>query len=161
LNRDGEQKEMSVSKPGHENRLNQKSRRASGNSEDHSLVFFAKSAGSSLRSLGCASTSRMMSSRSFCQVVPEALMPEAQFRRGPGCEHCNNTGFSSRLPVTELLAVTEPFREAVLKRQQTSALEQVAIQQGMRTLWQKGLQRAVTGETTLEEIIRVVAADMI
>ena len=95
------------------------------------------------------------------KVVPEALMPEAQFRKGPGCEHCNNTGFSSRLPVTELLAVTEPFREAVLKRQQTSALEEVAIQQGMRTLWQNGLQRAVTGETTLEEIIRVVAADLL
>jgi general secretion pathway protein E len=60
-----------------------------------------------------------------------------------------------------LLGVTEPFREAVLKRQRTSALEQVAIEQGMRTLWQNGLQRAVTGETTLEEIIRVVAADML
>jgi general secretion pathway protein E len=65
------------------------------------------------------------------------------------------------MPVTELLAVTEPFREAVLKKLQTSALEQIAIQQGMRTLWQNGLQRAVTGETTLEEIIRVVAVDMI
>jgi type IV pilus assembly protein PilB len=95
------------------------------------------------------------------KVVPEALMTEAQLRKGPGCEHCNHTGFSGRLPVTELLAVTEPFREAVLKRQQTSALEQVAIQQGMRTLWQNGLQRAVTGETTLEEIIRVVAADLL
>ncbi len=63
--------------------------------------------------------------------------------------------------MTELLAVTEPFREAVLKKLQTSALEQIAIQQGMRTLWQNGLQRAVTGETTLEEIIRVVAVDMI
>jgi general secretion pathway protein E len=65
------------------------------------------------------------------------------------------------MPVTELLAVTEPFREAVLKKMQTSALEQIAIQQGMRTLWQNGLQRAVTGQTTLEEIIRVVAVDMI
>jgi general secretion pathway protein E len=65
------------------------------------------------------------------------------------------------MPVTELLAVTEPFREAVLKKLQTSALEQIAIQQGMRTLWQNGLQRAVTGQTTLEEIIRVVAVDMI
>jgi general secretion pathway protein E len=63
--------------------------------------------------------------------------------------------------VTELLAVTEPFREAVLKKLQTSALEQIAIQEGMRTLWQNGLQRAVTGQTTLEEIIRVVAVDMI
>jgi general secretion pathway protein E len=49
----------------------------------------------------------------------------------------------------------------VLKKQQTSALEQVATKEGMRTLWQNGLQRAVTGQTTLEEIIRVVAADML
>jgi len=89
------------------------------------------------------------------------LMPEAQFRRGIGCDGCNNTGYSKRMPVTELLAVTEPFREAVLKKMQTSALEQIATQGGMRTLWQNGLQRAVTGQTTLEEIIRVVAVDMI
>jgi type IV pilus assembly protein PilB len=95
------------------------------------------------------------------KVVPEELMPEAQFRRGMGCEHCYHTGFAGRLPVTELLAVTEPFREAVLKKMQTSALEQIAIQQGMRTLWQNGLQRVVSGETTLEEIIRVVAADLL
>ena len=95
------------------------------------------------------------------KIVPEELMPEAQFRRGAGCDQCNHTGYANRMPVTELLAVTEPFREAVLKKLQTSALEQIAIQQGMRTLWQNGLQRAVTGQTTLEEIIRVVAVDMI
>ena len=95
------------------------------------------------------------------KIVPEELMPEAQFRRGAGCDQCNHTGYSSRMPVTELLAVTEPFREAVLKKLQTSALEQIAIQEGMHTLWQNGLQRAVTGQTTLEEIIRVVAVDMI
>jgi len=95
------------------------------------------------------------------KIVPEELMPEAQFRRGAGCDQCNHTGYANRMPVTELLAVTEPFREAVLKKLQTSALEQIAIQEGMRTLWQNGLQRAVTGETTLEEIIRVVAVDMI
>jgi type II secretory ATPase GspE/PulE/Tfp pilus assembly ATPase PilB-like protein len=95
------------------------------------------------------------------KIVPEALLPEAQFRQGAGCDQCNHTGYAKRMPVTELLAVTEPFREAVLKKLQTSALEQIAIQEGMRTLWQNGLQRAVTGQTTLEEIIRVVAVDMI
>jgi type II secretory ATPase GspE/PulE/Tfp pilus assembly ATPase PilB-like protein len=95
------------------------------------------------------------------KIVQEALLPEAQFRRGAGCDQCNHTGYAKRMPVTELLAVTEPFREAVLKKLQTSALEQIAIQEGMRTLWQNGLQRAVTGQTTLEEIIRVVAVDMI
>jgi type II secretory ATPase GspE/PulE/Tfp pilus assembly ATPase PilB-like protein len=95
------------------------------------------------------------------KVVPEAFLAQAQFRHGPGCDQCNHTGYSGRLPVTELLTVTEPFREAVLKKMQTSALEEIAIQQGMRTLWQNGLYRAITGETTIEETIRVLAADMI
>src|SRR2546427_5815758 len=44
------------------------------------------------------------------RVVPEALLTEAQFRRGTGCDQCNQTGFSGRLPVSELLVVDEPFR---------------------------------------------------
>jgi type II secretory ATPase GspE/PulE/Tfp pilus assembly ATPase PilB-like protein len=95
------------------------------------------------------------------KMVPEEFLAQAQFRHGVGCEHCNHTGYSGRLPVTELLSVTEPFREAVLKKQQTSALEEIAIQEGMRTLWQNGLYRAITGETTIEETIRVLAADMV
>jgi len=95
------------------------------------------------------------------KVVPEALVPQAQFRRGAGCDQCNQTGYASRLPVSELLVVNEPFREAVLKKLPTSALEDIAIQQGMRTLWQNGLTRAAAGQTTLEDIIRVLAADMV
>jgi type II secretory ATPase GspE/PulE/Tfp pilus assembly ATPase PilB-like protein len=95
------------------------------------------------------------------QVVPEALLPQAQFRRGAGCDQCNHTGYAGRMPVSELLVVDEPFREAVLKKMSTSALEEIAIQQGMRTLWQNGLYRAITGQTTLEEVIRAVAADLL
>jgi len=95
------------------------------------------------------------------KVVPEELIGQAQFLRGVGCEQCNQTGYSGRLPVSELLVVNEPFREAVLKKLPTSALEDIAIQQGMRTLWQNGLYRAITGQTSLDETIRVVAADMV
>jgi type II secretory ATPase GspE/PulE/Tfp pilus assembly ATPase PilB-like protein len=95
------------------------------------------------------------------KLVPEALISQAQFRRGTGCDQCNQTGYSGRLPVSELLVVDEPFREALLKKLPTSGLEQTAIQAGMRTLWQNGLQRALQGQTTLEEIIRVLAVDMV
>jgi type II secretory ATPase GspE/PulE/Tfp pilus assembly ATPase PilB-like protein len=95
------------------------------------------------------------------KLVPDSVMPGAQFRRGAGCAQCNQTSYSGRLPVSELLVVGEPFREAVLKKMPTSALEEIATQQGMRTLWQNGLQRALSGQTTLEEIIRVLAADMV
>jgi type II secretory ATPase GspE/PulE/Tfp pilus assembly ATPase PilB-like protein len=95
------------------------------------------------------------------KIMPEELRSQAQFRRGAGCEKCNNTGFSGRMPVTELLVADEPFREAVLKKMSTSALEEIAIKQGMRTLLQNGLQRVVDGQTSLEEMVRVLAADMI
>jgi type II secretory ATPase GspE/PulE/Tfp pilus assembly ATPase PilB-like protein len=95
------------------------------------------------------------------KVVPESFVTEAQFRRGAGCEQCNGTGYTGRLPVSELLVTNEPFREAVLRKVPTSALEEIAIQQGMRTLWQNGLYRAIMGQTTLDEIIRVLAADMV
>jgi type II secretory ATPase GspE/PulE/Tfp pilus assembly ATPase PilB-like protein len=94
-------------------------------------------------------------------VVPEALVAQANFQRGLGCDECKRTGYLGRLPVSELLVAKEPFREAVLKKMPTSALEEIAIQQGMRTLWQNGLYRAITGQTTLEEVIRGVAADMV
>jgi type II secretory ATPase GspE/PulE/Tfp pilus assembly ATPase PilB-like protein len=97
---------------------------------------------------------------SHLKVVPEALLAEAQFRRGVGCDQCNQTGYSGRFPVSELLTATEPFREAVLKKVPTSALEEIAVKEGMRTLWQNGLNRAITGQTSLEEIIRVVAVDL-
>jgi general secretion pathway protein E len=64
------------------------------------------------------------------------------------------------MPVSELLLANEPFREAVLKKVPTSALEEIAVQHGMRTLWQNGISRALNGQTTVEEIIRVLAADM-
>jgi len=76
------------------------------------------------------------------KVLPEALLPDAQFRRGIGCDRCNQTGYAGRLPVSELLVVNEPFREAVMKKMPTSALEDIAIQQGMRNPVAK---RASTG----------------
>jgi len=95
------------------------------------------------------------------KLVPEELLAEAQFRRGVGCDHCVQTGYSGRLPVSELLVVDEPFREAVLKKVPTSALEEIAVKNGMHTLWQNGMHRAVTGQTTLDEVVRVLAAEML
>jgi type II secretory ATPase GspE/PulE/Tfp pilus assembly ATPase PilB-like protein len=95
------------------------------------------------------------------KLVPEVMLATAAFQRGAGCEQCNGTGFSGRFPVSELLVVNEPFREAVLKKVPTSALEETAVQSGMKTLWQNGLERAVTGQTTMDEIVRVLAAEMV
>jgi type II secretory ATPase GspE/PulE/Tfp pilus assembly ATPase PilB-like protein len=85
----------------------------------------------------------------------------AEFRRGGGCEQCLDTGFGGRYSVSELLTVNQIFREAVLDKVPTRTLQQVAIDSGMKTMWQRGLGRALTGMTTLEEVVRVISVDEI
>ena len=95
----------------------------------------------------------------FLKLVPLDERETAEFRRGGGCNQCLDTGFGGRYSVSELLPVNQVFREAVLDKMPTRALQQVAIDSGMRTMWQRGLGRALTGQTTLEEIVRVISVD--
>lgn len=81
------------------------------------------------------------------------------FRRGAGCHHCMDTGFSGRKSVTEMLLVDQVFRDAVMQKIPTKQLHQIAVNQGMQPMWQNGLNRALKGEAPLEEILRVIAAD--
>jgi type II secretory ATPase GspE/PulE/Tfp pilus assembly ATPase PilB-like protein len=98
---------------------------------------------------------------SLLKMIPAELIDTVQFKRGNGCGHCAGTGFLGRTAVTELLPPDEIFRDAVLQRLPTRALQNVAIQQGMETFWQDGLRRVIKGETCLEEILRVIAADQV
>ncbi len=95
------------------------------------------------------------------KLVPAELVPSARFLHGVGCQKCAGTGFIGRSAVTELLAPDEIFRDAVLQKLPTRALQNVAIQQGMQTMWQDGLSRVLNGQTTLEEILRVIAIDQL
>jgi type II secretory ATPase GspE/PulE/Tfp pilus assembly ATPase PilB-like protein len=72
-----------------------------------------------------------------------------------------NTGFQGRTALTEILVVNEIIRDSILQKLPTRSLQEIAVQQGMRTLWQIGLDRVVRGETTLEEILRMVAAELV
>src|SRR6058998_3312802 len=93
--------------------------------------------------------------------LPEEMVANTKFLRGAGCKECLNTGFKGRSAVTELLVVDEVFRDAVLQKMATRSLQQVAIEQGMQTMWQNGLRRVQAGQTTVEEILRVIATDQL
>ena len=93
------------------------------------------------------------------KLVPPEAAEVAQFRKGAGCEHCLDTGFSGRSSVTEMLVVDQVFRDAVLQKMTTKALHQIAVRQGMQTMWANGLKRVISGETPLEEILRVISVD--
>lgn len=95
----------------------------------------------------------------LANLMPADAQEVAQFRKGAGCPECVFTGFSGRTAVTELLVVDEVLREAILHKLPTRRLQEVAVQQGMHTLWEMGLRRVIQGQTPLEEILRVVAVD--
>lgn len=96
---------------------------------------------------------------SLLRMLPDEVVKAADFYKGVGCEHCLGTGYSGRSAVTELLMPNEPFREAVVLKRPTRALQEIAIEQGLQTMWQNALTHVIDGQTTLEEILRVVASE--
>lgn len=75
--------------------------------------------------------------------------------RAVGCEHCKGTGYSGRVALMEILQMTDGIRQLVLKHADAHKLAQVAISEGMQTLYQDGLKKALNGVTSLEEVLRV------
>jgi type IV pilus assembly protein PilB len=74
---------------------------------------------------------------------------------GRGCEHCGGTGYRGRSAITELLDLSPRIRDLIVARRPTSELLAAALEEGMTTLRQSALAKALAGETTLKEINRV------
>ena len=76
-----------------------------------------------------------------------------------GCNHCNGIGYRGRLAIQEFLVLSDNIRRQVLQHSQAKEIEQTAISEGMRTMYQDGLRKALQGLTTLEEVLRVTCED--
>ena len=78
--------------------------------------------------------------------------------RGRGCEECSGTGYRGRLGVFELLEMNDRLRTLVVDRASASQVRAAAQEYGMRPMWHDGMQKALQGVTTVEELLRVVFA---
>jgi len=87
-------------------------------------------------------------------ITPE-VAKRAQFARGKGCNYCSKKGFRGRLGIYELMLVTAKIRELIFQNASSQDLRKLAVQQGMRTLYQDGIDKVMRGITTLEEVYRV------
>jgi len=79
------------------------------------------------------------------------------FRAGTGCGVCRGTGFKGRKAVGELLRMTPEIAELIVARSPARVLREAAAKAGTRFLRQSALELVKRGETTLEEVNRVVA----
>lgn len=82
-------------------------------------------------------------------------LSQSQLYKGMGCEHCIQTGYWGRTGVFELLIVDDEIRDLITKRAGAHIIKHTAVDKGMSTLREDGLDKALAGETTVEEVCRV------
>jgi type IV pilus assembly protein PilB len=111
--------------------------------------------------------------RKICTNCREEFMPEPEiftrlgvepkaetvFYRGSGCDRCKGRGYLGRLAIIEALTVTESVRRLIMKRASAAVIKNQAVTEGMKTLRMAGIDKALEGQTTLEEVLRVAADD--
>lgn len=96
------------------------------------------------------------SERSFMGVG--SGMPVVLYR-GTGCPHCDQTGYRGRTGIHEVLPVSRKIKELVTRKSSSDEIKEQAVREGMITLKEDGLKKALEGLTTLQEVMRVAYAD--
>ena len=95
------------------------------------------------------------------QLHLDTLLPEGEtptLYHPQGCEHCEYTGYWGRTTIAELLVMTEAIRKVIIERGDADSIRRVAINEGMISMHEDGLHKALLGKTTIEEVERVTQA---
>jgi general secretion pathway protein E len=80
--------------------------------------------------------------------------------KGVGCSHCMNTGFRGRVAIFELLIIGDEIRDLIMAKATSRKIKEKAISLGMRSLREDGIQKVISGITTMDEVIRVTQAEV-
>jgi type IV pilus assembly protein PilB len=79
--------------------------------------------------------------------------------RGTGCKVCNDTGYKGRIALYEVMPFGDRLREIVLQGGSTAEVKDEMVRGGVATLRRAGLNKVLAGVTTIDEVVRVTAAD--
>ena len=83
----------------------------------------------------------------------------AHFRRGKGCPKCSGRGYRGRSAAYEVMRVSDHLRDAVLQNRGGSSLKSIAEADGMITMKRSGIRKVLEGETTIDEVCRVLLTE--
>jgi len=86
--------------------------------------------------------------------------PEVTVYRGKGCKICRNIGYAGRVGLFEVLEVTKGIRSLISQKADADVISEAAKKEGMKTMLDDGLKKVATGETTIEEVIRVTKVEI-
>lgn len=79
--------------------------------------------------------------------------------RGTGCPLCGNTGYKGRMAVHEIMTMSSALRDAIHQRVSSDDLKTIAINEGMNTMYQDGIKKALAGLTTVYEVMHAAYAE--
>ena len=100
------------------------------------------------------------SPQTFAEIRPWLGDAEGRhFYSSTGCTTCGNIGFTDRSGVYEVLTITPKLRQLIVEGQPSKSLEQAAKAEGMMDFRRAGLLKVAQGQTSMEEVIRVVPAE--
>ena len=108
-----------------------------------------------------------------CRVPDEDITPKAladlgftveqasraKVQKGKGCPKCKDTGYKGRMGIYEILNVTKPIKEAILRQATTPELKEIATNEGFRTMQDMGREMILTGDLNFREYDRVLSGD--
>lgn len=83
---------------------------------------------------------------------------DIKLKRGKGCKECRETGYYGRIGIFEILPFTEKIRNSISRGVSTEELSRIAAEQGLVPLRENALRKTLSGQTTAEEMLRVVSA---
>ena len=87
-------------------------------------------------------------------ITPEQLKT-ATFMKGRGCVNCSKSGYKGRLGIFELMVMNNKIRELAFQGAATTDIRRAAVGTGMTVMFEDGVQKALRGVTTLDEVFRV------
>jgi general secretion pathway protein E len=80
---------------------------------------------------------------------------EIMLYRAKGCAECHGTGYFGRVSLFEILTVSDAIRHRILQRVESHEMQRYAVEEGMRTMYDDGMIKALDGITTVEEVLQV------
>jgi len=90
------------------------------------------------------------------RFVPQG---EVTLWRPAGCDQCSGTGYRGRMGIMEMLPMSDRIRSLVMRHANSAELRAAAVEDGMESMFENGLRKAVAGTTTVEEVLRVTRED--
>jgi CheY-like chemotaxis protein len=107
----------------------------------------------------CPSCKRVHSEEEARMRGEAHKLPPLPVSAGPGCQHCNHTGFVGRMPVAELLTPSEALRDAISRGATAHEIRAAMRAAGFPTMREQALRLVTSGLTSIEEVNRVLTDD--